>query len=118
VTLREEHVSVERRPVQQGQAQPVTGGNPEDLLQDREIVMRETAEEAVVQKVANVREEVVVTKTAEQRVEQVNETVRRTEVDVENGGAGDRSAFSGFGAGGDNAGNGAPAEGFERDRTR
>jgi uncharacterized protein (TIGR02271 family) len=118
VTLREEHVSVERRPVEQGQAQSVAGGKPEDLLQDREIVMRETVEEAVVQKVANVREEVVVRKTAEEHVEQVNETVRHTEVDVENGGSGDRSAFSGFGAGGEKTGTGEPTEGFERDRTR
>jgi uncharacterized protein (TIGR02271 family) len=118
VTLREEHVSVERRPVQQGEAQSVAGGRPEDLLQDREIVMRETAEEAVVQKVAQVREEVVVRKTAEEHVEQVNETVRHTEVDVENGGAGDRSAFGGFGAGGGKTGSGESTEGFERDKTR
>jgi uncharacterized protein (TIGR02271 family) len=118
VTLREEHVSVERRPVQQGQAQSVAGGRPEDLLQEREIVMRETAEEAVVQKVAQVREEVVVRKTAEEHVEQVNETVRHTEVDVENGGAGDRSAFGGFGAGGEKARTEESTEGFDRDRTR
>jgi uncharacterized protein (TIGR02271 family) len=118
VTLREEHVSVERRPVEQGQAQSLSGGRPEDLLQDREIEMREVAEEAVVQKVANVREEVVVRKTAEERVEQVNETVRHTEVDVDNGGAGDRSAFGSFGAGGDKTSSGASVDGFERDKTR
>jgi len=137
VTLREEHVSVERRPVEQGQSQTVSqgqtlsqgqsqfggqaganAGNPEDLLQERTIEMRETAEEAVVQKVANVREEVVVTKTAEERVEQVSDTVRHTEVDVEDGRAGDRSAFGGFGADGERAGNGASAEERERDGTR
>ena len=54
----------------------------------------------MVQKVANVREEVVVTKTAEERTEQIEDTVRRTEVDVEDGAAtGDRPAFSGFGSG-------------------
>jgi stress response protein YsnF len=113
VTLREEHVEVERRPVQ-GQTSTTLGasgttgtaggtgtgnttGNAEDLLQERTIEMRETAEEAVVQKVANVREEVVVTKTAEERTETVQDTVRRTEVDIE-GGEG-RSAFGGFGSG-------------------
>ena len=114
VTLREEHVEIERRPVQ-GQASTATGttgmtgttgtsgttgtttGGAEDLLQERTIEMRETAEEAVVQKVANVREEVVVTKTAEEHTETVQDTVRRTEVDIE-GGEG-RSAFGGFNSG-------------------
>lgn len=100
VTLREEHVQVERRPVEQGTAAPATATG--DMLQDRTIEMVERAEEAVVQKVANVREEVVVTKTAEQRTEQIQDTVRRTEVEVEDGReAGDRSAFSGFGGGTD-----------------
>lgn len=151
VTLREEHVSVERRPVEQGSAQTLsqgqsqtlsqgqsqfggqsqaqfggqagaTSGNPEDLLQERTIEMRETAEEAVVQKVANVREEVVVTKTAEERVEQVSDTVRHTEVDVQEGGAGDRSAFGGFGSGqpqgGGQASSGSSQSDFERDKSR
>jgi uncharacterized protein (TIGR02271 family) len=96
VTLREEHVQVERRPVDEAEAATATG----DLLQDRTIEMVERAEEAVVQKVANVREEIVVTKTAEERTEQIQDTVRRTEVDVEDGSkTGDRSAFGGFGSG-------------------
>jgi uncharacterized protein (TIGR02271 family) len=117
VTLREEHVSVERRPVQQQQGVQ-TAQNAEDLLQDREIEMRETAEEAVVQKVANVREELVVRKTAEEHVEQVRDTVRHTEVDVQEGAA-DRSAFGGFGSGeGPAAGSEADRADFERDRSR
>jgi uncharacterized protein (TIGR02271 family) len=94
VTLREEHVEVERRPVNQ----PLSGKDlTGDLLQDRTIEMRETAEEAVVQKVAQVREEVVVRKTAEEHVEQIDDTVRHTEVEVEEGrGQGDKSAFGGF----------------------
>jgi uncharacterized protein (TIGR02271 family) len=122
VTLREEHVSVERRPVEGAQAQAALGGRPEDLLQEREIEMRETAEEAVVQKVASVREEVVVRKTAEEHVEEINETVRHTEVDVENTNqGGDRSAFGGFGGGqprdqSGTTGN-APSD-FERDKSR
>ncbi|HEX8124446.1 MAG TPA: YsnF/AvaK domain-containing protein [Allosphingosinicella sp.] len=117
VTLREEHVSVERRPVEQHQGVQSTQNN-EDLLQNREIEMRETSEEAVVQKVANVREELVVRKTAEERTETVSDTVRHTEVDVEEG-AGDRSAFGSFGSG-DNRTSGADSEktDFERDRSR
>jgi uncharacterized protein (TIGR02271 family) len=98
VTLREEHVNVERRPVEQSASTPTsasTGGA--DMLQERTVEMRETAEEAVVQKVANVREEVVVRKTAEERTEQIDDTVRRTEVEVDENAGGDRSAFGGFG---------------------
>jgi uncharacterized protein (TIGR02271 family) len=117
VTLREEHVSVERRPVQQQQGFQSTQ-NAEDLLQDREIEMRETAEEAVVQKVANVREELVVRKTAEEHVEQVSDTVRHTEVDVEEGATG-RPAFGSFGSGdGRTSASETDKADFERDRSR
>ena len=98
VTLREEHVSVERRPVDQ----PISERNlrDSDLLRERDITMTETAEEAVVGKVAEVREELVVRKTAEQRTEQIDDTVRHTEVEVEEGRSGeDRSAFGSFGSG-------------------
>jgi stress response protein YsnF len=119
VTLREEHVSVERRPVQQEQQQGVQSTlNAEDLLRDREIEMRETSEEAVVQKVANVREELVVRKTAEEHVEQISDTVRHTEVDVEEG-AGGRSAFGSFGSGDSRpAGSDSEKADLERDRSR
>jgi uncharacterized protein (TIGR02271 family) len=78
VALREEHVSVERRPVDQ----PV---DPADaaVFKDRTIELRETAEEAVVQKSARVVEEVVVGKEVSQREQQIHDTVRRTEVDVQ-----------------------------------
>ncbi len=93
VTLREEHVSVERRPVNQ-QLQPgqITG----DMLQERTIEVSEMAEEAVVAKEARVAEELVIKKTAEQHTETIQDTVRRTEVDVDEGTSGDRSAM-GFG---------------------
>ena len=95
VTLREEHVHVERRPVDQNAAPDASGG---DLLQERNIEMREMAEEAVVQKVAQVREEVVVSKTVEERTEQIDETVHRTEVDIQDGmQSQQRSAFGSFG---------------------
>lgn len=94
VSLREEHVSVERRPVDQklGAADLDSG----DLLRDRTIEMTETAEEAVVAKEARVTEELVVRKTAEEHVEDIDETVRRTEVEVDEDVAGNRPAFGGF----------------------
>ena len=77
VSLHEEHVSVERR-------RPVTGGTvPADAFRERTIEMTETAEEAVVGKTARVVEEVVVGKTATDRTETVSDTVRRTEVEVD-----------------------------------
>jgi uncharacterized protein (TIGR02271 family) len=78
VNLREEHVSVERRPVDQ----PI---NPADTaaFKDKTIELRETAEEAVVQKSARVVEEVVVGKEVSQRQQQIKDTVRHTEVDVQ-----------------------------------
>ncbi|WP_262298638.1 YsnF/AvaK domain-containing protein [Microvirga sesbaniae] len=80
VNLREEHVEVERRPVS-GAAQAGTiGGDP---FQERTIEVEERREEAVVSKEARVVEEVVVRKEAEQRTETISDTVRRTEVDVE-----------------------------------
>jgi len=97
VSLREEHVSIERRPVDERvSSQALNSG---DLLRERTVEMHERAEEAVVAKEARVTEELVVRKTAEERVENIDETVRRTEVDVEGTGAGtgERSAFGGFG---------------------
>ncbi len=77
VSLHEEHVSVERR--------PVTGGTvPADAFRERTIEMTETAEEAVVGKSARVVEEVVIGKTATDRTETINDSVRRTEVEVDN----------------------------------
>jgi len=77
VNLREDHVHVERRPVDR----PATGS--EQLFQERIIEAEERAEEAVVQKQARVKEEVVLKKEAEQHTETVADKVRRTEVKVE-----------------------------------
>jgi uncharacterized protein (TIGR02271 family) len=80
VSLREERVEVERRPVS-GTAQAGTiSGDP---FQERTIEVEERGEEAVVSKEARVVEEVVVRKEAETRTETVSDTVRKTEVDVE-----------------------------------
>ena len=92
VSLREEHVSVERRPASDGlQSGEVT----DDMLRERNIEVTAMAERPVVSKEAHVREEVVVTKSAEQRLEDVQGTVRHTEVDVEDGRGGEGLASSG-----------------------
>jgi len=78
VTLREEHVHVERRPADRA-ADNLTA----DAFQDRTIEVREKVEEAVVDKTARVTEEVVIRKDVEERVETVRDTVQRTEVEVE-----------------------------------
>jgi uncharacterized protein (TIGR02271 family) len=97
VELLHEETSISRRPVDRRltEEEVVQGG----LLQERVIEVTQMREEAVVTKEAFVREEVVVTKNVARRVEQINETVRRTEVETQPLGAEDRTAFGGFGAG-------------------
>ena len=77
VRLRDEKVSVFRR--------PVTGAATvgADAFSEREVVMKETGEEAVVGKTAHVVEEVVVQKGVEEHVETVHDTVRREEVEIQ-----------------------------------
>ena len=77
VSLREENVQVQRRPVD------VRIADAETLFRERDITLNETAEEAVIGKEARVVEEVVVRKDVAERVETINETVRHTEVEVE-----------------------------------
>jgi uncharacterized protein (TIGR02271 family) len=84
VRLREEHVNVERRPVSET-ARPIVKGSPDDLLQERTLEVSETAEQAVVGKEARVTEEVVVTKGVDERVEPIDDVVRHTKVEVEDG---------------------------------
>ena len=79
IGLREEHVNVERRPVDQ----PISSADA-SAFKEQSIELRETAEEAVVQKSARVVEEVLVGKEVSQRQEQIHDTVRHTEVQVEN----------------------------------
>ncbi|HVF86343.1 MAG TPA: YsnF/AvaK domain-containing protein [Pyrinomonadaceae bacterium] len=78
VRLREERVRVERRPVNR----LVTDA---DLQAFREgtIEITERAEEAVVHKQARVVEEVVVGKEVGEHTETIRDTVRRTDVEVE-----------------------------------
>ncbi len=78
VRLRDERINVERRAVDQ----PLSAADG-DAFRERTIDMTATGEEAVVGKTARVVEEVVVSKTAEERIEDVSDTVRRTDVEVD-----------------------------------
>ena len=78
IRLRNERINVERRPVDL----PLSAADG-DAFRERSIDMVATGEEAVVGKTARVVEEVVVSKTADEHVEEVDDTVRRTEVEVD-----------------------------------
>lgn len=82
VRLRQEHVSVERRPVNRE-----IGADDMQAFKEGTIEVTEMGEEAVVEKRARVTEEVVVRKEVDERAETVRDTVRRTDVDVEQTGA-------------------------------
>ena len=84
VSLREEHVHVERRPVDR----PATAGDFNQAFKEGTIEVTERVEQPVVEKQARVVEEVIVGKEATERTETVNDTVRRTDVQVEQVGAG------------------------------
>jgi uncharacterized protein (TIGR02271 family) len=77
VSLQQERVSVERRPVNR----PLSTN--EQAFQDRTIEVEQKGQEAVVSKQARVTEEVVVKKDVQQRNQKVSDTVRRTEVEIE-----------------------------------
>ncbi len=79
IQLREERVSVNREPVNRP-------ANEADFRAGREQVIEvaEYAEEPVVSKQARVVEEVSVNKEASERTETIRDTVRRSDVEVEN----------------------------------
>lgn len=77
VRLREERLDVDRRAVNKPAA------NPDGLFQERTVEVTATSEEPVVEKRAQVTEEVVVRKEVGERIAGVDETVRKTEVDVQ-----------------------------------
>lgn len=77
VTLREEHVDVQRRPADR----PLT--DADKAFRERNIEVTETREQPVVSKEARVVEEVVVGKNVQQRTETVRDQVRKTDVQVE-----------------------------------
>lgn len=78
VQLREEHATIERRPVDR----PATAEDAR-AFDEKSIEVQETAEKAVVSKTARVVEEVVVGKETTERTETIDDTVRRTEVQTE-----------------------------------
>jgi uncharacterized protein (TIGR02271 family) len=77
VNLREERASVERRPADR----PATASD--NAFKEQSFEVRETAEEAVVGKTSRVVEEVVIGKERSTREQKLNDSVRKTEVDVE-----------------------------------
>jgi len=80
VSLREESVNVERRPADR----PATEADFE-AAKETSMEFKETAEEAVVKKQAKVVEEVAINKGTKQRTEEIEDRVRRTDVEVEEG---------------------------------
>jgi uncharacterized protein (TIGR02271 family) len=83
VTLREEHVAAERKPADR----KLSPEEAEAAFQDKTVEVLATGEEARVSKEARVVGEVAVGKTVAEREETVKDTVRRTEVEVEELGA-------------------------------
>jgi uncharacterized protein (TIGR02271 family) len=88
VTLREEHATIERRPVDRTATEA-------DLQADQSIEVRETAEKAVVGKSARVVEEVVVGKETTSQTQHITDTVRSTVVDIDQTGTTDTTRISG-----------------------
>lgn len=78
VVLREEHATVERHAVNR----PISEADF-DKLQNQSIEVHEMAEEAVVGKTARVVEEVYVGKETTDQTQQVKDTIRKTQVEVE-----------------------------------
>lgn len=77
VSLRADRVEIERRPVDRALA------DGDAAFVDRTIEAEERAEEAVVQKEARVVEEIGLRRTSDERTETISDTVRHTEVEVE-----------------------------------
>lgn len=78
VMLREERISVDRRPVNRPLSGPAA-----DAFRERVLTARATSEEPVVSKDARVVEEIGLRKDSTERTETVRDTVRETRVDVE-----------------------------------
>ena len=76
--LRNEHVDVERRTVDL----PL-GAADGDAFRERTVEMTARGEEAMIDKEARVVEEVIVRKTADEEVRDIDDTVRRTDVEVD-----------------------------------
>lgn len=97
VALRDEVVEIESRPTERRltDRELEAGG----LFKERAIEIAEMREEPVVTKVAVVHEEVIVRKTVKERTETIRDTVRHTEVEVEDLPAPEGAAPTFFGRG-------------------
>ena len=82
ISLHEETVNVERRPVDRVVGTADLGV---DAFKDRTIEVEQMGEEAVVAKTARVVEEIGIRKDATDRVQTVSDTVRSTKVDIDDG---------------------------------
>ena len=76
--LREEHIHVERQPVNRA----VTDAD-KNAMQDRNIELTERSEVPVVNKESRVVEEVRVSKDVTERNETVRDTVRNRKIDID-----------------------------------
>lgn len=86
VSLRQENVTVERRPADR----PVS--STDAAFREQDIELTEKAEQAVINKSARVVEEVVVSKDVTTQNQTVSDTVRRTDVHVDR----DTSGFNAY----------------------
>jgi len=91
VNLRDEHVTVERRPVDRP-----ADSNDINAFRDQTIEVTERHEEPVVSKQARVTEEVVVGKQVDEHTETVRDTVRRTDVEIDHAATGRTGSMSGM----------------------
>ena len=89
VTLRDERVHVERRPVDRA-VQP-----GDAVFGEKVIEATERSEEAVVSKEARVVEEIGLRKETEVEHARIQDTVRKTEVEIEDERTGERSSITG-----------------------
>jgi len=113
VTLRDETVRVERRPVDR----ELAAGDR--AFEERTIEAVERDEEAVVSKTARVTEEITLGKRVENRTETVRDTVRKQEVEVVDERTGHGAAAAGDGtttAGRETVGTGKVTTGTTTDR--
>jgi stress response protein YsnF len=78
VRLREEHVRVDRQQVNR----PLTDAD-RSAFQDQDIELTERTEVPVVNKESRVVEEIRISKDVEERTETIRDTVRNTEVDID-----------------------------------
>ena len=80
VTLREEHVEAERKPADR----KLGADEAEAAFEEKTVEVMGTREEAEVQKEARVVGEVAISKETEEHEETIRDSVRKTEVEVEN----------------------------------